>query len=170
MPSGRRYATFLVPSIAAIVGWAFKRLWLAGAVTILLAATWTTATVWDASNGLASVRHPAVGEPIATLARRLEHMHRTDVWADYWISYLLSAASQERILAADLSLRREESYLNSARNAARTTVVVFPDGENQQTLRALPHLPPHKAVPVGPYVVWAFSTHVDVDRHLFSTD
>jgi hypothetical protein len=91
------------------------------------------------------------------------------VWADYWIAYMLSASTQERIVAGDLSPRREESYLIRAANAPKTTVIVYPGRENDQTLRALPGLPPHKRFLVGPFAVWAFDTQTDVARHLLAS-
>jgi hypothetical protein len=93
-------------------------------------------------------------------------MGRTDIWADYWIAYMLSAATQERIIAGDLSPRREESYLIRAKQAPKTTVVLYPGRENEQALSALPGLPAHTRTLVGPFAVWTFNTRADVDRYL----
>jgi hypothetical protein len=165
-PTASRYATYLIPSLAAMITWALSRVQLASVAAVLLVSSWTIGTVWNSTNGLAAVAHPAIGTPISVLAARLERMGRTDVWADYWIAYMLSAATQERIIAGDLSPRREESYLIRAAQAPKTTVVLFPGRENEQTLSALRGLPPHKRIVVGPYVVWTFDTRTDVERYL----
>jgi hypothetical protein len=166
-PTQPRYATYLLPSLAAVLAWGLSRVPLAaGVAAVVLVASWTIGTTWDATNGLAAVPNPAIGRPITTLAAQLERRGRTDVWADYWIAYMLSAATQERIVAGDLSPRREESYLIRATQAPKTTVVLFPGRENEQTLRALPGLPPHRRTLVGPYAVWTFDQQVDIGTPL----
>jgi hypothetical protein len=169
VPAASRYTAYLVPALAAVVAWALSRVPLVGVLPVLLVSSWTITTVWNSTNGLAAVTDPAVGRPVAALAARLERMGRTAVWADYWISYLLSAASQERVVAADLSPRREESYSVRAAQAPQTTVVLYPGMTNEQTLRALPGLPRHTRTLVGPFVVWAFDTRVDVGHHLLAS-
>jgi hypothetical protein len=165
-PTAARYATYLIPCLAAVIAWAVSRVRLVGLAAVILVSAWTIGTVWNATNGLAAVSEPAIGRPITVLAARLEGMGRTDIWADYWIAYMLSAATQERIIAGDLSPRREESYLIRAKQAPRTTVVLYPGRENEQALRALPGLPPHTRTLVGPFAVWTFNTRADVDRYL----
>jgi hypothetical protein len=165
-PTAARYATYLIPSLAAAIAWALSRVRLVGVAAVVLVSSWTIGTVWNSTNGLATVSNPAIGGPITTLAAHLERMGRTDIWADYWIAYMLSAATQERIIAGDLSPRREESYLIRAKQAPKTTVVLYPGRENEQALRALRGLPPHTRTLVGPFAVWTFNTRADVDRYL----
>jgi hypothetical protein len=166
-PTQPRYATYLLPSLAALLAWGMSRMPLsAGVAAVVLVCSWTIATTWNSTNGLAAVPDPAIGEPITALAAHLERQGRTDVWADYWVAYMLSAATQERIVAGDLSPRREESYLIRAAQAPKTTVVLYPGRENEQTLRALPGLPPHKRTLVGPFAVWTFDERVDVGSYL----
>jgi hypothetical protein len=165
-PTAARYATYFVPALAAAVAWALSRVRLAGVALVVLVCSWTIGTVWNSTNGLAAVPDPAVGIPITTLAATLQKMGRTDVWADYWIAYMLSAATQERVIAGDLSPRREESYLIRAAEAPRTTVILYPGRDNEQALLAVRGLPPHKRTLVGPFAVWTFDTRTDVDRYL----
>ena len=165
-PTQPRYATYLLPALAALIAWALSRVRLAGPVAVIVVSSWTIGTVWNSTNGLAAVSNPAIGTPITALAARLERTGRTDVWADYWIAYMLSAATQERIVAGDLSPRREESYLIRAAQAPKTTVVLYPGRENEQALRAVKGLPPHERTLVGPFAVWTFNTRTDVDRYL----
>jgi hypothetical protein len=165
-PTAARYATYLIPSLAAILAWGMSRLRVVGVATVVLVCSWTIGTVWNATNGLEAVPQPAIGEPITALAAHLDRLGRTDVWADYWIAYMLSAATQERIIAGDLSPRREESYLIRAAAAPRTTVILYPGLANEKTLRALPGLPPHTRTLVGPFAVWTFDTRTDVERYL----
>jgi hypothetical protein len=165
-PTAARYATYLLPTLAAVIAWALSRMPLAGVAAVFLVSGWTIGTVWNSTNGLAAVPDPAIGRPIATLAARLERMGRTEVWADYWIAYMLSAATQERIVAGDLSPRREESYLITAAQAPKTTVVLYPNRENEHALRGVDGLPPHTRILIGPFAVWTFDTRTDVDRYL----
>jgi hypothetical protein len=165
-PTQARYATYLIPALAAVIGWALSRVRLVGVAAVVLISSWTIGTVWNSTNGLDAVPNPAIGGPVTALAARLEGMGRTDIWADYWIAYMLSAATQERIIAGDLSPRREESYLIRAKQAPKTTVVLYPGRENEQALRALPGLPPHTRTLVGPFAVWTFNTRTDIDRYL----
>jgi hypothetical protein len=166
-PTQPRYAAYLLPPLAAFLAWGLSRMRLAAAAAaVILVSSWTIATTWNSTNGLAAVPEPAIGKPITTLAAHLERLGRTDVWADYWIAYMLSAATQERIVAGDLSPRREESYLIRAAQAPKTTVVLYPGRENEQTLRALPGLPPHTRRLVGAFAVWTFDRRVDVGTYL----
>jgi hypothetical protein len=165
-PTAARYATYFIPVLAAVVAWALCRVRVAGVAVVCLVCAWTIGTVWNSTNGLAAVPDPAIGTPITALATYLEQHGRTDVWADYWIAYMLSAATQERVIAGDLSPRREESYLIRAAEAPKTTVVLYPGRENEQALRAVAGLPPHKRTLVGPFAVWTFDTRTDVDRYL----
>ena len=96
-PTAARYATYLIPTLSAVVAWALCRVRLAGVALVVLLGSWTIGTVWNSTNGLAAVPDPAVGTPITALAAYLEQHGRTDVWADYWIAYMLSAATQERV-------------------------------------------------------------------------
>jgi hypothetical protein len=165
-PTAARYATYLVPALAAAVAWALSRVRPAGVALVVLVCAWTIGTAWNSTNGLAAVPDPAIGTPITALAAHLEHLGRTDVWADYWIAYMLSAATQERVIAGDLSPRREESYLIRAAEAPKTTVILYPGRENEQALLAVRGLPPHKRTLVGPFAVWTFDKRTDVDRYL----
>jgi hypothetical protein len=166
-PTQPRYATYLLPSLAALLAWGLTRVPLAAAAAaVVLVSSWTIGTTWNSTNGLEAVPQPAIGKPIATLAARLEREGRTDVWADYWIAFMLSAATQERIVAGDLSPRREESYLIRAAQAPKTTVVLYPGRENEQALRALRGLPPHTRALVGPFAIWMFDERVDVGSYL----
>jgi hypothetical protein len=165
-PTQARYATYLIPSLAALIAWGLSRVRLAGVAAVLVVSVWTIGTVWNSTNGLTPVSEPAIGRPITELADHLDRIGRTDIWADYWIAYMLSAATQERIVAGDLSPRREEAYLIRAAEAPKTTVVLYPGRENEQTLSALPGLPRHTRTLVGPFAVWTFDTRVDVGSKL----
>jgi hypothetical protein len=169
-PGAARYATYLLPAVAAIFGWGMsrtRRLAVLGICAVLLVATWTVTTVWDASNGFAAVPDPAVGQTATALGAWLERRGRTAVWADYGIAYLVSSATHERVIAAEFDPRREESYTLAAEEAPKTTVIVLPGLRNERALRAIPTLPPHHRTLVDGWAVWTFNTRVDVGSHLF---
>jgi hypothetical protein len=91
------------------------------------------------------------------------------VWADYWISYLLSAATNERVTAAAIAppvYRRQPSYEAAARRPRRTTVVLFAGKDNDETLRTQPSLPPYRRAVVGPYAVWSFNGRVEIPNYV----
>jgi hypothetical protein len=170
-PGAARYATYLLPGVAAILGWALSRtrgLAVLGGCAVVLISAWTITTVWNASNSFAAVPDPAVGRPASDIGAWLERKHRAAIWADYGIAYLIAAATQERVTAGDFDPRREESYLNAAAAAPRTTVVILPGMTNEKSLRALPRLPRHSRTLIDGWAVWAFDSRVDVGSHLES--
>ncbi len=166
VPGAGRYATFLIPAAAGILAWSLSRVRIVALVLVLLVSWWTITTLWNASDGLARVADPSIGTPIATLGMRLEQSGRSAVWSDYWISYLLSAATEERVVAAALGFRREPSYEKAAMRPRQTTVVLFAGGANDRTLARVPGLPTHARTRVGPFAVWVFATRVDVSGYL----
>jgi hypothetical protein len=141
-----RYATFVFPGLAAILAWALTRtraMVVLGTCLALALGAWTITTAWDASNGFAAVPHPAVGPTATAIGTMLQRQGRTAVWADYQIAYLITAATQEHVIAAEFDPRRNENYTNTANAAPKTTVIVLPGMRNENALRAIPGLPTH---------------------------
>ena len=161
-----RYATFMLPAVVGVLAWMLGRRPLIAMLMILFVASWTFASVWGTTNGLDRVAEPATGTPTAQLAAYLEHEGRTAVWADYWESYLLSAATQERVTAAAIGTRREPAYEAAAIRPAQTTVVLFAGDANDHVLGRRRDLPPYHRTRVGTFAVYVFAGRVDVPAHL----
>jgi hypothetical protein len=164
VPGAARYALFMVPAVAGAVGWALGRWRVIAAIAVVVVCYWTTSALWRATAGLSAIKHADFGGSTAQLAAYLEHHGRSAIWADYWESYLLSAATQERIKAAALgpaAVRRYPSYEQAAMKPSHTTVVVFVGKANDVALAALPGLPAHERVVQGPFAIWTFMRRFD---------
>jgi hypothetical protein len=168
-PSAGRYATLMVPALTGVLAWALARTRIVAATVVALAMLWTVTTLWRASDGLSPVAHPTVSTQISQLASYLEGNGQDAVWADYWVSYLLSAATQERIIAAAVApqvFRREPSYETAAMRPSHTAIVLFAGQANDRTLLGEPRLPRHERRSVGPFAVWVYDGRVDVPNLL----
>jgi hypothetical protein len=164
VPAAGRYAIFLLPAVLGVLGCLFGRRPVPAAFVVALVALLTVRSVWQTTDGLRPVPEPAIGVETSELARYLEQQGRTAVWADYWESYLLSAATDERIRAAALAppqYRREPSYEVAASQAPQTTLVLFAGRENDATLQRQRDLPAHRRTLVGPFAVWVFDVRFD---------
>ena len=169
VPAAGRYATLMVPAVVAVVAWGVSRHPAAAVLAVAALCVWTVTTIDDSTNGFQAVSAPTYGSDVKALGNYLERNGRTAVWADYWIAYLLSAASGERVTAAAIAppvYRREPSYEVAAMRPRQTTVVLFAGKANDQTLGRLPGLPPHRRAVLGPYAVWFFTGRVDVPNYL----
>ena len=169
VPEAARYATFGVPAVAGVLGWAASRVRAVGVLAILLVTSWTVITIWHSTNGLRPVNDPIFGVETLELGKYLEKEGRTAVWADYWVSYLLTAATEERVTAAALAppvYRREPSYEADAMRPQQTTVVLFAEEANDLTLNSQTGLPPYERTLVGPFAVWVFARRMDPSEYL----
>jgi hypothetical protein len=169
VPAAGRYATLMVPAAAAVVAWGVSRHPAAAVLAVAAVCLWTVTTINNSTNGFQAVSVPTFGPDVKALGDYLEHSGRTAVWADYWIAYLLSAATNERVTAAAIAppvYRREPSYEAEAMRPRQTTVVLFAGKDNDQTLRRQPGLPPHRRTILGPYSVWFFKGRVEVPKYL----
>jgi hypothetical protein len=169
VPDAGRYATLMVPAAAAVVAWGVSRHSAAALLAVVALCFWTVTTIDDSTNGFQPVSAPTYGPDVKGLGNYLERNGLTAVWADYWIAYLLSAASAERVTAAAIAppaYRREPSYEVAAMRPRQTTIVLFAGQANDQTLGELTGLPPHRRTILGPYAVWFFTGRVDVPKYL----
>ena len=147
VPAAGRYATFTPPAVAGVLGWAMSRHRALAALSVAVISLWTVTTIWRTTNGLHPIADPTFGTEVKQLGNGLEHDGRSSLWADYWISYLLSAATQERVTAAALAppvYRRERSYELAALRPRQTTVVLFAGRDNDRILGRQPGLPPFR--------------------------
>jgi hypothetical protein len=169
VPGAARYAVFMVPAVAGALGWALGRWRVIAAIAVACVFSWTTSVLWRATAGLSAAEHADFGASTAQLASYLERHGRSAVWADYWESYLLSAATGERIKAAALGpvlVRRSPSYERAAMEPKRTTIVVFAGKANDLALATLPGLPAHERVVLGPFAIWTLAHRFDPSTYL----
>ncbi|UFS57823.1 glycosyltransferase family protein [Subtercola endophyticus] len=86
------------------------------------------------------------------------------VWAAYWISYRLAAASGERVVAADIELRRYAPYVQRA-SAVDPAAVVEPTGSGaEQALSASTDLPYAERETVAGMTVFIYDHPVTAER------
>ena len=169
VPAAGRYATLMVAAAAAVVAWGLSRHPAVAMLAVAAVCVWTVTTVDDYTHGFRAAQVSTFGSDVKALGSYLERNGRTAVWADYWIAYLLSAATNERVTAAAIAppiYRREPSYEVAAMRPRQTTVVVFAGKDNDQTLHRQLGLPRHRRAVVGPYAVWLFNGRVDVPNYL----
>jgi hypothetical protein len=169
VPGAARYATLTLPAVAAAVGWVASRRGALIATPVLLIPIWTAVTVWHSTNGLHPVRNPEFGVQTIHLGEYLEQHRWSAVWADYWEAYLLSAATNERVIAAALAppvFQRERTYEKAALRPKHTTVVLFADEANDKLLQVQDRLPAHRRAVFGQFAVWTFSERLDVSAFL----
>lgn len=165
VPAAWRYATFVVAAVIGVLACGLKvsRLALVGLAVL---PVWTTITLWHQTSAFRPVKHAAFGPDVATLGQYLERHGHREVWADYWISYLLSAATNERVVAAAIGVQRQKEYETTAMSPRRTTVVLFAGKANDLALAGNHMLPPHTRTQVGPYAIWLFSRRVYLPRYV----
>src|SRR5262249_30270251 len=86
------------------------------------------------------------------IAAYLERQHRTHIWADYWLSYRLTAETNERVTADALRTSRYPPYRRPARAAPRATGVVFSQLRVNRALAGLGA----RTVQIAGYTVYLF--------------
>ncbi|PPF15721.1 hypothetical protein C5C04_02285 [Rathayibacter rathayi] len=95
-----RYVVFLLPALSAAGGWLFSRWRPAAIAAVLLATALTASGVWVRSEGFrldTSERFDDHYTPVVTLLERRGVEH---VYGDYWLSYALTASTDEEITVA----------------------------------------------------------------------
>ncbi|KQQ10512.1 hypothetical protein [Rathayibacter sp. Leaf296] len=157
----RRYAVFLAPALAAALGWAVSWFRPAAWVAMLAAPAITVALVVQATGGFqwqSSRFDPRLTEVGTALQERgLEH-----VYASYWISYALSAATEEDVTAAALVNRRYTAYETAAAEADPLAFVVNADQANDVLLAGLAEQYGGSRSELDGYAIWTFTTPFDV--------
>jgi hypothetical protein len=131
VPSAMRYAVFLLPAVALLVGLVGRRL------SVVAVGAVAYATVFVLGSLLQPVsydpRHTVGIDQVATV---LNAQHRTHIWSTYWTAYVIDAVTQERVTAASVVFNRYEPYRRSA-DSVPTTVVVPANGPDDRALAAV---------------------------------
>ncbi|GGF14143.1 ArnT family glycosyltransferase [Subtercola lobariae] len=163
-----RYAVFVMPTFAIAVAWIVTRVRFLGAVAMIVAALLTVVQTTLIYPNLAvdtSSRY-IVGD-IAGLGDYLEENHITAAWGDYWISYAVSAETNEAAeVAAVSAVRRYEPYEIKASAQPRVYVIVEAGNVNDTMLQSkLPELTGSERTEVDGYAVYSFAQPFDVDDY-----
>ncbi|MCU1481112.1 MAG: hypothetical protein JWQ19_1898 [Subtercola sp.] len=170
-PASRRPARALLGALAALT--------VVAAVVISVRGTYligsTTTQTGDNRGTIAAADTPSAATvPVAGLQLYggdaiavddlLEARGITAVWAAYWISYRLAAASDERVVAADIELRRYAPYVQRA-SAVDPAAVVEPTGSGaEQALSASTDLPYTERETVAGMTVFIYDHPVTAER------
>ena len=149
-----RYAFLLVPVLALLLAYLADQLRASLVVPILAAAV----TAFGGAQVTAGwARAPASDPQLSAVATFLVTNHRPHVYAGYWVSYVLSVASDERVTASPTGTVRDLRYQALATAAPQATFV-FQAGlglDQQMTAWTRTHHIGHR-VAVADYAVWEF--------------
>ena len=149
-----RYAFIVIPVLALLVAYVADRLRLSVVVPVAAAAVTAYGGAQTTTNWASA---PAYDRHLGAVSTFLISEHRTHVYAGYWVSYVLSVASEERVTASATSTVRDEQYEDLAAAAPQATFVFQADLGLDQQMMAWSHA--HhvgRRVAVGGYAVWEF--------------
>ncbi|CAN5127392.1 hypothetical protein BH09ACT6_BH09ACT6_24500 [soil metagenome] len=161
-----RYAVFVMPALAIATAWIITRVRFLGIAAMILAAVLTVGQVEQVFGDLSvntSGRY-IVGD-IEGLGDYLEQNHITTAYADYWISYSVTAATNEKVTVAALSAeRRYAPYELEAAARNPVVVIVLAGNDNDTMLQADPisSAPGTTRVEVDGYAIYSFAQPIDV--------
>jgi hypothetical protein len=155
VPSTMRYAVFLLPAVALLVGLVGRRL----SVVAVGAVAYATVLV------LGSLLYPASNDPrnsarIKQVASVLNAQHRTHIWSTYWTAYVLDADTQERITAASVVSSRYEPYRRAAESVP-TTVLIPANGPDDRALAAVAG---GTRTRIGGLALWTWPVRINLPR------
>jgi hypothetical protein len=151
VPSANRYVVFLLPVLALGVALALGRV----SLPVIAAMLAGTIVCFGAAQLTPLTHNPRNNPALAAVADYLVNQHRTRVFADYTIAYVLTAQVQERITAEAVIPSRNLEYARLAQHAS-TSVIVWAGRPNDAALR------PSAAhrVQFGPYAVYLYPGRV----------
>lgn len=161
-PDSVRYAVFLLPAFALAGGWLVSRWAPVAVVAVLIAAAVTTSGVWDRSDHFRIDTSARFDPGFVPVAEFLERRGVDHAYGNYWLSYALSAATNEDLTVAALVVRRYAPYETEAEAEGPPVVIVNTGGFNDQELRTSTVLPAHERVELGGYSVYLYEEQWDV--------
>lgn len=161
-PDSVRYTVFLLPAFALAGGWIVSRWTPVAALAVLIAAILTTSGVWDRSDHFRVDTSGRFDPGFAPVAELLERRGADHVYGNYWLSYSLTAETEEEVTVAALVVRRYPAYEELAEKAGPPVIVVNTGQFNDQELRTSTVLPARERVELGGYTVYFFEAAFDV--------
>lgn len=157
-----RYSAFLIPGLSFTVAWLLAgRVWLS-TLTAGAAVAVTMVSVLVAGDGFAPGARTPFQPELAAVGEYLEGRDIDAAYGSYWISYSLSAVTDERLTVASLGPRRYERYETVAAEQDLMAVVVFIGADNDTLLTNDPALPAHERVELGGLAVLIFDQWFDI--------
>lgn len=161
VPAANRYALFVLPVLLPLFLAALARLGRLRSTALALALG--SLVVGSLNRDATTIQGQTAPFPssLVQLGRVLRSRGVTAVYADYWISYALTATTGERVTAAALLPRRFSPYEHVAAARKDTVVVVFSGEQNSRVLSSAPNLPRVESKQVGPYTILFYSGRVD---------
>ncbi|RFA08436.1 hypothetical protein B7R54_03755 [Subtercola boreus] len=158
-----RYAIFVLPALAVAIAWIATLLPFTGLVAMALAVGLSIGQTYTLFPQLRLTDSPTyiIGD-IDELGDYLEEQGITAAYADYWVSYAVTAETGERVKAATISgPRRYAPYETDAANAPVATVIVLLDNENDKALNGNPDMPPSTRTVVADYAIYTYQQPFD---------
>jgi hypothetical protein len=150
-----RYAAFLLPWGAFILASLVSKWRWSGIAASILSIGVTVGFSVASYDYAGRDGNPGYGPGISAVVNYLESQGDGHVFGDYWLSYRITAASDEKITVAPLqpvAFRRYQRYEDEAVAARPTVVVLYPHNQNEKTLRAMKDVQWKKRV-IGGYVI-----------------
>ncbi|MCJ1672744.1 glycosyltransferase family 39 protein [Rathayibacter sp. VKM Ac-2929] len=151
-----RYSVFLMPAFALAGAWLLARWRPVALVAVLVAAALTVSGVWDRSEGFRSDTSNRFDGGYRAVVELLERRGAEHVWGDYWLSYAMTASTNEEVTVAALVTRRYPGYDALAQADGPPVIVVTTGDYNDQELRTSTLLPPHERIVRGGYTVYFY--------------
>jgi hypothetical protein len=157
-----RYSAFLIPGLSFAVAWLLVERVRISAVAAGAAVAVTMVTVLVVGNGLAPAAQTPFSTELTAVGEYLESRGINAVYGSYWISYSLSAVTDERVTVASLGPRRYERYEAVAAEREPMSVVVFVSADNDTVLTNDSSLPSHDRAEFGGFAVLTFDEWFDI--------
>ncbi|GAA0999353.1 ArnT family glycosyltransferase [Subtercola frigoramans] len=161
-----RYAVFVLPTLTIALAWIVTRVRFLGIAAMILAALLTFGQVRQLFGdlGVNTSSQYIVGD-IRGLGDYLEQENITHAFGDYWVSYSVSAETDERAQVAALSGElRYEPYADAAAAQDPVVVIVLQGNDNDRMLQADPiaTAPGTTRTEVAGYAIYRFAQPVNV--------
>jgi hypothetical protein len=157
-----RYAVYLLPALVLAIGWIVARWTPVAVVTVLIAASITVSGVWDRSDHFRQDTSGRFDARYASVAELLESRGTEHVYGSYWLSFALTASTNEEVTVAPLVVRRYPPYETLAEAEGNPVIVVQIGQYNDQELQTSTTLPAHERVEVDGYAVYFYDAPFDV--------
>lgn len=157
-----RYVVFLLPALALAGAWLVSRWTPVAVVTVLIAAAITVSGVADRSDRFRLDTSDRFDPGLASVARLLESRGADHVYGNYWLSFTLTASTEEEVTVAPLVVRRYPGYETLAEEEGAPVIVVHAGEYNDQELLTSTVLPPRERIERGDYAVYFFEEPFDV--------
>ncbi|MCJ1699481.1 hypothetical protein [Rathayibacter festucae] len=162
-----RYSVFLMPAFALAAAWSLSRVRPLALAVVLVASALTFSGVWDRSDGFrqnTADRFDSGYRAVVDLlgSRGVEH-----AWGDYWLSYAMTASTNEDVTVAALVVRRYPEYDALAQGEGPPVIIVTTGDYNDQELRTSTLLPSHERVVLGRYTVYFYEQPFSVTSQVW---